>query len=414
MPLGLAMALIGFFGVWYVAAFDIAFLGAGKIIFNMIASYHMAVLPLFVLMADLIFQAGFGRTLFEAAYKWAGRLPGGLAVATIGAAAIFSAVSASSIACAVTIGRIAIPEMERTGYDDKIAIGAVTGGGSLGILIPPSGMMIIYGILTEQSIGRLFMAGVVPGVILALLFMLMIITRGILNPNLCPPGPSVSWTEKIRSLAGVIEVGLMILLVLGGLVVGWFTPTESAAIGAGGALVICLARRRLTWRGFKEAIYTALLTTGLIYMIIGGSYMFNAFLTLTRMPYLLADFIAALPVPAYGIMAGIIIVYLILGGLISSTAMIVLTVPIFFPIILALDFDPIWFGVIIVLMCEMGGITPPVGLVVFAVKGILPQIPLGTIFRALVPFLIIFLCFAVLLVAFPQIALFFPRLLFGS
>jgi len=411
MPIGFAMLLIGSSGFIYLVKLSGAIHILTSIPYGLISNYDYCVLPLFLLMGTVILNAGFGGTLFRLAYTLTGRLRGGLAIATIFACGVFSAVSSSSIACALTIGLIAIPEMKRYKYDNALCAGSVAAGGTLDILIPPSGLFIIYGIMTEQSIGKLYIAGIVPGIILALMFIFVVYIRVGLNPALAPSAPSTTFREKMAALGECTEILLLCLLVLGGLLIGWFTPTEAGAVGAFGAIVFSLIRRRLSWQGFKDSVIDTMLNTGMIFTILVGALIFNAFLAVTTIPMELAGWVSGLALPPVFIMVIILLMYIILGTFLDELSMILLTLPIFYPVVIRLGFDPIWFGVVVVLVVEMGMISPPVGMTMFVVKGIAPDIPIETIYKGVLPFVIAVVVLMVLLVAFPQLALFLPRLM---
>lgn len=411
MPIGFSMLLIGSTGFIYLVKLSGAIYILTRVPYGLISNYDYCVLPLFLLMASICLNAGLGRSLFRMAYVWIGRLPGGLSVATIGACAFFGAVSASSIATAVTIGVVAVPEMKRYKYDRGLIAGSVAAGGTLGILIPPSGVLIIYGIMTEQSIAKLFVAGIIPGIILALMFMAMIYIRARLNPRLAPPGPSTSLKEKMAAVGDGFEMIILFLLILVGLTVGWFTPTEAGAIGAFGAIAFSQVRRRLSWQGFKDSVIDTLRNTGMIFTILVGALVFSAFLAVTTIPMELAGWVGGLGLPPLFIMALIILVYIVLGTFFDEMAMILLTIPIFYPVATALGFDPIWFGIVIVVVVEIGMISPPVGMTMFVVKGIDPDIPIETVFKGVLPFVVVVAIFLVLLVAFPQMALILPRIM---
>jgi tripartite ATP-independent transporter DctM subunit len=411
MPIGFAMLLVGSTGFIYLVKLSGAIHILTSVPYGLISNYDYCVLPLFLLMGTIILNAGFGGTLFRFAYTLMGRMRGGLAIATIFACGVFSAVSSSSIACALTIGLIAIPEMRKYKYDNALCAGSVATGGTLAILIPPSGLFIIYGIMTEQSIAKLYIAGIVPGIILALLFIMVVYIRVRINPTLAPPGQSTTFREKMAVLGECIEILLLCLLVLGGLLVGWFTPTEAGAVGAFGAIIFSLIRRRLSWKGFKDSVIDTMLNTGMIFTILAGALIFNAFLAVTTIPMELAGWVSGLPLPPVSIMAIILLMYVMLGTFLDELSMILLTLPIFYPVVTRLGFDPIWFGVVIVLVVEMGMISPPVGMTMFIVKGIAPEIPIETIFKGVLPFVIAVVVLMVLLVAFPQMALFLPMLM---
>lgn len=411
MPIGVVMALVGFLGLAYVAGVDGALTNVGISPHSTVSSYGLSVVPLFVLMGAFCFYSGLSRDIYYTVYRWLGHLPGGLAMATVGACAGFAAVSGSSIATVATMGTVALPEMQRYKYDPKLATGSIAAGGSIGILIPPSVILVIYGILTEQSIGKLFLAGFIPGVLEALFYMVTIYILCKRNPLVGPPGQRSNFIERLVSLKGSWGVLALFLLVLGGLYWGVFTPTEAAGVGAFGAFLFALGRRQLTWKRFTDSLIDTGKTTAMCFVILIGAVILGYFLAVTRLPFELSNYVAGLPVNRYVILGIIMVVYLFLGAIMSALAMIILTVPIFFPVIVALGFDPIWFGIIIVRVVEMGQITPPVGINVFVMKGVAKDVPLYTIFRGIFPFLLADVCHVALLIAFPQIALFLPNMM---
>jgi len=411
MPVGLVMGLVGFVGMVYLAGTDAGFAVLGTVPYRTWASYDFSVVPLFVLMGTFSFYAGISRDLYNAAYKWLGHLPGGLGMATVGACAVFSAVSGSSIACAATFGKVALPEMKRFNYDPALATGSVAAGGTLDIMIPPSVMMIVYAIITQQSIGKLFLAGFVPGALEALLYLATIYILCKRNPKLGPRGPATTLREKFASVKGIWVAILLFLLVIGGLYLGIFTPTEAGGIGAFGAFIFGLAQRRLGWHGFKESLIDTTKTTGMIFTILLGAIIFNYFLAVTRLPTELATFMSELNINRYLILAAFLVFYIILGAIMDEMAMVLLTVPILFPVIMSLGFDPIWFGIIIIMMCVLGMIAPPVGMIVYVISGVAPDIPMSTIYRGAFPFFLAAILLVVVLVAFPQIVLFLPNLM---
>ncbi len=408
MPIGIAMGLMGFAGFAYLQGLDSA-LSLLKIVpYSTFASYDLSVAPLFVLMGTLSFYAGISTDLYGSAYKWLGHLPGGLGMATVGACAVFSSVSGSSVACAATFGKVTLPEMKRFNYDPALATGSVAAGGTLDIMIPPSLMMIIYCILTEQSIGKLFLAGFIPGAIEALFYLVTIYILCKRNPLLAPQGPTTTWKARFASLKGIWITLLLFVVVIGGLYFGVFTPTEAAGVGAFGALIVGVAQRKLNWQGFEKSLIDTVITTGMLFLILTGAMFFNYFLAVSRLPFEIATMVGGLEVNRYLILAGILVLYVILGALMDEIAMVLLTVPIFYPVIINLGFDPIWFGIIIIMMCVLGLIAPPVGMVAFVIKGVAPDIPIWTIYRGVLPFFAAAVLLVVLLVAFPQIVLFLP------
>jgi C4-dicarboxylate transporter DctM subunit len=411
MPVGFVMAVIGFLGFGYLVSFDASLNLIAKDVFSVFSSYSLTVIPLFVLMGQLAYHSGISSRLFDSAYKFIGHVPGGLAIATIGACAGFAAICGSTNATAATMASAALPEMKRYNYKPGLATGVVAAGGSLGILIPPSVIFIVYGILTEQSIGKLFMAGLLPGLLLTVLFSIAIVVWTTLDPSQGPRGPRTSLKEKIASLAGLTETLLLFLLVMGGLFVGFFTPTEAGAIGASGTLILAVARRNLSWQGFVTSLFETTRMSCMILIIVAGATIFGHFLAVSRIPFDIAHWIAGFDLPRYAIMSIIILLYLIGGCVIDALALIMLTVPIFFPVVTNLGYDPLWFGVIIVLITQIGVITPPVGVNVYIVSGVARDVPLQTIFKGVIPLLIALIIGTFLLIPFPQIALFLPSLM---
>ncbi|VBB41497.1 TRAP transporter, DctM subunit [uncultured Desulfatiglans sp.] len=411
MPVGFVMGFLGFLGFSYVVNVQAGLTLLARDVWDIFSSYGLTVIPLFVFMGQIAFHAGISRRLYDSAYVVLGHRPGGLAMATVGACAGFSAISGSTNATAATMATVTLPEMKRYRYDLGLATGTVAAAGSLGILIPPSVIFIVYGIMTEQSIGKLFAAGILPGILLSCLFMLVIILRVRLNPGLAPPGPKSTFKEKMRSFAGIGETLLIFALVMGGIFCGIFTPTEAAAIGAFLTMAISILRGQLTWEGFVRSLSDTTRISCMVMVIVMGAVVFGHFMAITRVPYDLANWVGALPLPRYAIMMVIILVYLMGGCFMDSLAMVMLTIPIFFPVAQNLGFDPIWFGVVIVLVTEMGVITPPVGVNVYVVYGVAKDVPLETIFKGVLPMLAALLICNILLILFPEIALFLPGLM---
>jgi len=411
MPVGFAMGFLGLIGFSYVVNIDAGLNLLARDVWDVFSSYNLTVIPLFVFMGQIAFHAGISRRLYDSAYVLLGHRRGGLAMTTVGACAAFSAICGSTNATAATMATVALPEMKRYGYDMGLATGTVAAAGSLGILIPPSVIFIVYGILTEQSIGKLFAAGILPGILLCLLFLLTIHLRVMKNPSLAPPGPKSNIREKFRSFAGILETLLLFALVMGGIFFGIFTPTEAAAIGAFMTLLIAIIRRQIHWKGFIQSLADTTKISCMIMVIVTGAVIFGHFMAITRIPYILADYVSSLPLPPHAIIGVIIFVYLIGGCFMDALAMIMLTIPIFFPVVQTLGFDPIWFGVVIVLITEMGVITPPVGINVYVVYGVARDVPLEKIFRGVFPMLISLLVCNLLLILFPQIALWLPSLM---
>jgi len=410
MPVAFVMAAIGLVGFGVVVSPGAALSMITADLYDTVSSYSLTVIPLFVFMGQIAFHAGISRRLFNTAYQWLGALPGGLAMATVAACTGFGAICGSGPATAATMASVALPEMKRYKYDPELASGAVAAGGSLGMLIPPSVVFIVYAIMTEQSVGKLFIAGIVPGLLIATLFCLTIYIHCRVRPHLGPAGPSTSWRVKLMSLGGVAETVILFVLVMGGMFLGYFTPTEAAAVGAAGSLLIALFKRQLTPKVLVRSLQETIRTSCMVLIIVAGAVMFGHFLAVTRIPFELASWLAGLPLPGWVIMGFIILFYLVSGCFVDALALILLTIPIFYPVVTGLNYDPIWFGVIIVVVVQMGVISPPVGVNVYVVSGIERDIPLQTVFKGALPFLGALIVAAALLVAFPQLSLFLPGL----
>jgi C4-dicarboxylate transporter DctM subunit len=411
MPVGFAMGFLGLIGFSFVVNLNAGLSLLVRDVWDVFSSYNLTVIPLFVFMGQIAFHAGISRRLYDSAYVLFGHRRGGLAMTTVGACAGFSAICGSTNATAATMATVALPEMKRYGYDMSLATGTVAAAGSLGILIPPSVIFIVYGILTEQSIGKLFAAGILPGILLCVLFLITIHIQVTKNPSLAPPGPRSTFREKFKSFAGVLETLMLFFLVMGGIFFGIFTPTEAAATGAFMTLAIAVLRGQLTWEGFVQSLADTTKISCMIMTIVSGAVVFGHFMAITRVPYELASWVSVLPLPRFAVMLVIILVYLVGGCFMDALAMIMLTIPIFFPVVQALGFDPIWFGVVIVLITEMGVITPPVGVNVYVVYGVAKDVPLEAIFRGVYPMLLALLACNIIILIFPQIALFLPGLM---
>jgi tripartite ATP-independent transporter DctM subunit len=412
MPVGMAMLAAGYFGVVLMNGSRSANALLVTEAFSATANYNLTVIPLFILMGNIASAAGFSRRLYEAAFAWVGRLRGGLASASIIGCAAFSAVSGSSVATAVTIGKVALPEMKRFGYSDALATGAVAAGGTLGFLIPPSTGFVLYAILTEESIGQLFMAGILPGLLLTAFFMLTVTLVTTLHPYAGPRGAVVSLADRMLALLRAFPLLAIIVISIGGIYLGVFTPVEAAGIGAGLIILMALAMCKLAWNVLSGAILDTVRTTAMLYLIIIGASVLNPFLAMTHVPATLGEDMTSLGLGPYGVLFMIVVIYLMLGMFMDGLAMLVVTIPIFFPIMMGLGFDPIWFGVIAVILIEMGMITPPVGLNVFVVKSVAQDVPMSTIFRGVLPFWIAMAAGLLAIVIFPQIALIIPQAMF--
>jgi tripartite ATP-independent transporter DctM subunit len=409
VPIGVAMGAVGFLGFAYMSGWTAALSMLGLVPYSTVSSFTLTVIPLFVLMGHFATMAGLSQELYETANDWFGHFRGGLAMATIVACGGFAAISGSSLATAATMGGIALPEMRRVGYDPRLATGCVAAGGTLGILIPPSVIFLIYGFLTEQSIGKLFLAGIAPGVVLVVLFILTISVLTWIKPSLGPPAVRTPFLARLASLGRVWSPIALFLLVIGGMYVGIFTATEAAAVGAFGAFLFAAVRRRLTWAALTTALVNTASTTAMILAILIGAVILGYFMAVTKVPMALAAFFSGLPLPPAVVMVLVIITYVILGGLMDSLAMVLLTVPIFFPVIQALGFDPIWFGVVLVVLVEVGLITPPVGMNVFVISGMAKDVSIPDVFLGTAPFLVAMGVLLLLLMLFPDLALFIPR-----
>jgi tripartite ATP-independent transporter DctM subunit len=412
MHIGIAMGLVGFFGFAYILGIGKALSLLKTVPYTTFASKDMSVIPLFILMGSFGFAAGMSEDLYRAIHKFLGHLKGGLAMATVVACACFAAISGSSLATAATLGRVAMPEMKKYNYHASLATGAIAAGGSIGILIPPSVILIIYGIITEQSIAELFLAGFIPGILEAFFYIIAIALLTRINPSLGPVAPKCTFREKMSSLTSVWEVVVLFIVVIGGIYSGIFTPTEAAGVGAFGTLCFALMRRKMTWKSFKLSLSGTINTTGMLFLIVLGAMILGYFFSVSRLPFQLATFVSGLPVSRYVILILILIVVMLLGCIMDSLAIVLLTIPVFYPIILELGFHPVWFGIIVVRVTEMGLITPPVGLNVYIIQGISGE-RMETVFRGVIPFIIADICEIVLLIMIPQLSLFLPALLSG-
>ena len=409
LPLGFSFALVGFIGMYLLKGLMPALNLLGGNPYAQVASFVLCSVPLFTLMGQLAFYSGISRNLFDAAYKIMSRLPGGLALATMGACTAFAACTGSSVASAATMATIAYPEMKRYKYSSRLATGTIAAGGTLGILIPPSTIFIILGMITETSIGALFIAGILPGLLLSGLFGLLILAMCKRNPALGPPGQPFSWKEKFRSLSGVWGMIVLFVVVIGGLYVGVFSPSEAGCIGAFGAFALCLTKR-MSFSSFLSAFKDSAQITSYILFILIGASIFNIFLGITGLPGVVSVWITSLPVSPIGIVIAMLILYIPLGMFLDTLGMILLTVPIFFPVILHLGFDPIWFGVLICMMAELGMISPPVAINVYVVQGV-TKVAMEEIFLGIIPFGFVYFIAIGLIVAFPGISLYLPRLM---
>lgn len=413
VPIAYSMFVVGFLGFAVIVTPNAALSMVGTEVFSNFSSYTLSVIPMFVWMGFIAYYSGVGTNLYALANKLLGRLPGGLAIATQVACAIFGAICGSNTATAATIGAIAVPEMKKYGYDDSLSTASVAAGGALGILIPPSVIFILYGAATEQSIGKLFIAGIIPGALLMLLYMLTIYILVKKDPSLAPLADKDTMVRSGTILkSGLVEIIFTFCVSLGGLFAGYFTPTEAGAVGAGSILLITVLRRKLGWDGFKKSLIDTTRTTGMIMLLVAGAMVFGRFIAVSRLPFEMANWVSNLALPPFIVLALILIIYAVLGCFIDALALILLTVPIFYPVVVnILGYNPIWFGIIIVLVVAAGVITPPVGMNVFIIKGVAKDVPLEKIFKGIWPFLFALVACIVILIIFPLLTTFLPDLI---
>jgi tripartite ATP-independent transporter DctM subunit len=418
MPVAFVMALVGFLGFSIMTSPDAGLVLLSRNIYETFASYDLTTIPLFILMGQLGFNSGISKRLYSAGYKFLGSVRGGLAMATVTACTAFGAVCGSSPATAATMATVGLPEMKRFNYDDALATGSVASGGGIGMIMPPSVVLIIYGILTEQSIGQLFVAGIFPALLVTMLFISAVFITCLIDENAGPAGEKFSWAARFKALLGLSETLMIFALVVGGIFYGLFTPTEAASVGAFGVLLIAVIKRQLTWKGFVKSLMETLTTSCMVLMLIAGAVIFGKFLAVTRIPFEIASWVSGLNMAPALVIAVIIFIYFIGGCFMDALAFVTLTVPIFFPVVMELGYDPIWFGIIIVMVTEMGVITPPVGINVYVVYGVAKNVlshnvALEKIFKGITPFLIALIIGVIILIAFPAIILFLPHLMYA-
>lgn len=410
MPVGFTMAVVGFCGICYVITVNAALGMLGTELWNTFSSYSLTMIPLFIFMGQICFYSGLNRRLFKATYAVTGNVKGGLAMATVFACAGFAAICGSNTATAATMTTVALPEMKKYKYDPALSVGSIACGSTLGVVIPPSVVLIIIGIYTGQSISKLFYGGILAGLVLAGFFMLTIVVLCRMNPEWSPLGRAVSLREKIRSMPGFLEALFLFALVIGGLYAGVFTPTEAGAVGSCCALALGLVRRNLTWQGFKASVVDTLRVTCMVFILIAGAMIFSRFLAVTRIPFNIADWVATLPISPVAILSVIFLIYIIGGALMDALALLLITIPIFFPVAMTLGCDPIWFGVMITVITTLGAVTPPVGATTYVVAGMARDVGLGSVFRGVVYFLPAYILCIILLMAVPEIITFLPNL----
>lgn len=408
VPVGMAMGLVGVTGFGLIAGFGPALKLIGQTSMRTVTDYTFGVIPMFLLMGAFVSNSGMSRELFRAANTFIGHLKGGLGLATILACGGFAAISGSSVATAATFSTVAYPEMRRLKYPESFAAGTIAAGGTLGAMFPPSTVLVVYGIITEQDISKLFMAGLIPGIIAVLMYMTTIVILGLLRPNLLPAAPKSSWSERFLAIKDIWAPLLLFFFVIGGLYGGLFTPTEAGGVGAGGAFIIGVVRGKLDRQKVLLSLLQATRTAAAVFTVLIGALIFGYFLTITGTPQKVTLFLTELGLNAYGVLFLILLMYIVLGCLMDAMAMIILTVPIVYPVIVSLGFDPIWFAVIIVMTVELGLIHPPVGMNVFVIKSVVPELSFSKIFRGVAPFIITDFVRLALLVAFPVLATWLP------
>ena len=407
VPISIAMGAVGFVGIGLMRSWPAAVASTANE-FTDIAAYTLSVVPLFILMGNFVTRAGMSRELYHLAYTFLGHRRGGLAMSTIAACGGFSAICGSSIATAATMSKVAYPSMQKLGYSESLSTGVMAAGGTLGIMIPPSTIMVIYGIVTETNIGRLFAAGVLPGLLTALAMMLAVVVVTSRDPEHAPPGGKSSWPERWAAVRGIWGVLLLVVLVLGGIYGGVFTATEGAGIGACGAFLFALARRALGWKVLFEILVESARTTAMLFTLLIAATIFANFVNFTSMPGDLKEWITHLGLSPPMIVAAMMLIYVLLGTVMEELSMVLLTIPLFFPIVVGLGFDPVWFGVLIVMVIQIGLISPPVGMNLFVLNTLLPGVRLGTIFKGVWPFVVVQVLMLVVLVAFPMLSLWLP------
>jgi C4-dicarboxylate transporter, DctM subunit len=411
VPIGVALGLTGFAGLCWLLGLEPALIKSGVVVFETLSRYDLGVLPLFLLMAHLCFAANASRDFFDAAARFFGHRRGGLALASVGACAGFGAVSGSSLATAATVGLVALPEMRKRGYSDALATGAVAAGGTLGQAVPPSGALIVFGIVAEQSIGKLFTAAIVPALLQMLLYFGVIALVCRLRPSIAPATPRATWSERRRAMLRIGDFALLVALVIGGIAVGWFTPSEAASVGCVGALALCAWRGRLTWRALGDALAETLRTSGMIYVVLVGALIFSVFVSLSGITGAVASVLALAGGSPLATMLLIAAVLLVLGSLLDGLALMLLTTPILLPVVQDLGLSPIWFGIFLVRAMEVGFVHPPIGMNLYVIQGIAPDVPLGRIFKGVLPFLAADFIHLLLLILAPAIVLALPHAL---
>jgi len=411
IELAIAMILVGFFGFGYLISFEAAFNMMAKDVFDTFESYNLTVVPLFILMGQVAFNAGIARRLYDTAHKFIGHIPGGLAIATVAGATAFKAISGSSVATAATFASVAVPEMDRFGYSKKLSTGIVATVGTLGILLPPSVVLIILGVITQQSIGKLFVAGIIPGLLIALFFVFVIVGWCKIDPSVGPKGQEFSWRDRFFSLPEVIWPVVIFLVIIGGLLQGFFTPTEAASVGTFAVIMLSFAKRDINIKTMARSVMESLVTASMVLLLLAGSAVLGHFLAVTKIPMLVSDWVVQLPIHRSVIMFFVTLIYLLGGSFIDDLAFMVLATPVFFPAVLKLGYDPLWFAMMISVTVMVGIVIPPVAINVFVVKNI-TKVPIGVVYRGVYPFLVSLVLCGILLFIFPQLATFLPSVFY--
>ncbi len=411
MPVGFAMGVVGFCGFSYVISLKAGFSMVSSVLWDTFSKYGLTVIPLFIFMGQIAFYSGVNEKLYHAAYRWVGHIRGGIAMATVMACSAFAAICGSNAATAATMTTVALPQMEKYRYNAKLSTGAIACGSTLGVVIPPSVVLIVIGLSTEQSIAKLFYGGIGAGVLLALLLVLTVSVLCRIHPDWGPAGPKADFAEKLRSLSGASEMILLFLLVMLGLYFGIFTPTEAGAAGSFFAVVISVVQKRLTWKGFMASVTDTLRISCMVIVIVAGAMIFGRFLAITRIPFDIAEWVVGLPVPNTVIMMIIFGIYVIGGAVMDALALLLITIPIFFPVAIQLGYDPLWFGVTITVITTLGAVTPPVGATTYVVGGMAKDVPLEDVFRGVTFFLPAYIICVLILLLFPELILFLPGLI---
>ena len=411
MPIAAAMAVVGGCGLWYMMGFNQALFVLGTTAYSVGSDYLLSPLSLFTLMALIAARSGMSEDAFKAAHKWLGHLPGGIAIAAMGVCGVFAALSGTSMATAATMTTVAHPEMKKRNYSGSFSLGTICAGSQLGFMIPPSNIFIIFGFLTQVSIGKLFIAGVIPGILITVMFIATIFISALMRPGDAPAGEKSGWKDRFLSLIPVWAIAALIMLLLVGIYAGFFTPCEAAGVGAFGALVISLIKRSMTWKSFKSCVFETGHITAMVLFLIIGSMVFGSFLSVSELPNKLSLIVSGMNFPPVIIMALFLVVYIIAGFFMEIITVMVLTIPIILPVLLALQIDPVWFGVLSILTVMLGQITPPVGVLVFAVSGMVRDVPINEIFRGVMPYVIVMIIAMIVLLAFPQLSLWLPGLM---